>query len=145
MKDKSKDINKVEGKIFRLHKSANNTLRDWALSNVIGQIERDEILDPTGADAKNEITSIPSPFARIDLIKTAFNELNQIQQKSKDNKCQLEGNTIFHKMVSDTLDVAQLFFNYPKFQDKFEIIEWNKNQIEAIGNSSPILKDSLKI
>lgn len=145
MKDKSKDINKVEGKIFRLHKSANNTLRDWALSNVIGQIERDEILDPTGADAKNEITSIPSPFARIDLIKTAFNELNQIQQKSKDKKCHLDGNTIFHKMVSETLDVAEIFFNYPKFKDKFEIINWDKSQISMIGDVSPILSDSLKI
>lgn len=145
MKDKNKDINKVEGKIFRLHKSANNSLRDWSQSNVIGQKERDEILDPTGADAKNEITSIPSPFARIDLIKTAFNEINQIQQNSKDKKCHLDGNTIFHKMVSETLDVAEIFFNFPNFEDKFEIINWDKSQIKMIGDVSPILRDSLKI
>ena len=58
-------------KVFRLHQD-NNTLIDWQQSqpystNVINQIK-----DPNGATSRNEITSIPSPFARIDLVKNAF-------------------------------------------------------------------------
>lgn len=133
------------GKIFRLHKSSGDNIRDWAESTVIGKTERGEINDPSGADAKNEITSIPSPFARIDLIKTAFYEIDQLKDKIKGKHCHLDGNTIFHKMVSDTFDVAEIFFNYSRFKDKFEIIEWNRSQIEAIGQTSQVLKNSLDI
>ncbi len=45
-----------------------------------------------------------------------------------DVKSHLSGNTIYHKMVSDTLDVAQIFFSYPTMQDKVDIVVWNMNQ-----------------
>lgn len=45
-----------------------------------------------------------------------------------DVKSLLSGNTIYHKMVSDTLDVAQIFFSYPTMQDKVDIVVWNMNQ-----------------
>ncbi len=41
----------------------------------------------------------------------------------------MDGNTIFHKMVSDTLDVAEIFFNIDKFSDKIEIIKWDPDQM----------------
>ena len=63
---------------------------------------------------QNEITSIPSPFARIELVKEAFGKIipGTLNQMSVDDvKSLLSGNTIYHKMVSDTLDVAQIFFH----------------------------------
>lgn len=74
-------------KVLRLHKQANDNITDWGKCakyglNVINQIE-----DPAGATAKKEITSIPSPFARIDLAKTAFGIV-------ADSKT-IDGNTIF--------------------------------------------------
>ena len=105
-------------KVLRLHNQANDNITDWGKcakygSNVINQIE-----DPAGATAKKEITSIPSPFARIDLAKTAF----KIVADSKD----LDGNTIHHKLVSDCLDIGEILFNYDKLADKLDIIVWDR-------------------
>lgn len=114
-------------KVFRLHQD-NNTLIDWQQSqpystNVINQIE-----DPNGATSRNEITSIPSPFARIDLVKNAFKEVNTLG---------LDGGTIYHKMVSDSLDVGQIFFNYPKYKNLVNVVCWDKtNDLQALIQSS---------
>lgn len=107
-------------KVLRLHKESNDNITDWGLSKRYGKDVINQITDPTGADAKKEITSIPSPFARIDLAKNAF--------KWVVDSNDLEGKTIHHKMVSDCLDVAELFFNFDKFSDKLEILVWDKDQ-----------------
>jgi len=106
-------------KVFRLY-NGNNNIQHWGSSvsygsNAIGQIE-----DPNAASVKKEITSIPSPFARIDLVKNAYTEVVKSGE--------LHGDTIFHKMVSDSLDVAQIFFNLPKLSDKVKVIVWNVRQ-----------------
>lgn len=106
-------------KVFRLYKG-NNNIQDWGNSVSYGSNAIDQIEDPNAASVKKEITSIPSPFARIDLVKNAYSEV----VKSGD----LHGDTIFHKMVSDSLDVAQIFFNLPKLSDKIKVIVWNVNQ-----------------
>ena len=112
-------------KIFRLYKEGTSTYEDWNSSPTFpyNSTSRDTIEDPDGASAHHEITSIPSPFARIDLIKTAFKEVCKPDKKTK--KIDLDGNTIFHKMVSDTLDVAEIFFNIDKYTGKVEIIKWD--------------------
>ena len=103
-------------KVFRIH-TGDNTISDWQQSapystNVIKQIK-----DPNGATPRNEITSIPSPFARIDLVKNAFKEVVLSG---------LDGNTIYHKMVSDSLDIGEIFFNYDRFKDNIRIVCWDK-------------------
>ena len=111
-------------KVFRLYKEGTTTFQGWNENTAFpyNSNARDTIDDPDGASAKNEITSIPSPFARIDLVKTAFKEV--CRRAAKDIK-ELDGNTIFHKMVSDSLDVGEIFFNIDKFKDKIEIITWD--------------------
>lgn len=107
-------------KIFKLGKdSGSNTYTDWNQSSSFpyNSERREKIQDPDGAPAKKEITSIPSPFARIDLVKNAFSEVNESED--------LDGKTIFHKMVSDSLDIGEIFFNIDRFKDKVEIITWN--------------------
>ena len=89
-------------KVLRLHTSGVDTLQDWQQCAVYGSDVIQQIQDPNGATAKHEITSIPSPFARIDLVKSAF----KLVASSRD----LDGQTIYHKMVSDSLDVGELFF-----------------------------------
>ncbi len=112
-------------KIFRLYKEGTSTYEDWNSnpSFPYNSSSRDTIEDPDGASARHEITSIPSPFARIDLIKTAFKEVCKPDKKTK--KVDLDGQTIFHKMVSDTLDVAEIFFNIDKYAGKVEVIKWD--------------------
>ena len=102
--------------IFRLHNDGINALTNWGNSTKYSTNVIEQIKDPSGESAKREITSIPSPFARIDLVKTAFGKA----AKNVDEK------TIHHKMVSDAFDVGQIFFEYDKLQDQFEIIVWDK-------------------
>ena len=124
-------------KIFRLYKEGPGTYEGWADSPAFpyNSTARDTIDDPDGAAAKNEITSIPSPFARIDLVKTAFSEVNKRARKDIDSLC---GNTIFHKMVSDSLDIGEIFFNIDKYKNQIEIITCNNNlllsNLSADGN-----------
>jgi hypothetical protein len=116
--------------IFRIHTQGGaNTVNHWGASYKIGTQAIGSIQDPNGASAKKEITSIPSPFARMDLVKTAFGEV------VKSNN--LDGTNIYHKMVSDCLDIGQIFFNFDKYSNFIEIIEWNRhNDLSNLNNSS---------
>ena len=101
-------------KVFRIHKGASNTISNWEDSVRIGTKAIDSIEDPVGATDKKEITSIPSPFARIDLVKRAFKYVAEHG---------LEGKTAYHKLVSDSLDVGQIFFNiFPVFRKAAVIV-----------------------
>lgn len=113
-------------KVFRLHQD-NNTLIDWQQSQPYSTNVINQIADPNGATSRNEITSIPSPFARIDLVKNAFKEVCSLG---------LDGDTIYHKMVSDSLDVGQIFFNYPKYKNLVNVVCWDKtNDLQALIQS----------
>lgn len=117
-------------KIFRLGEGS-NTYTDWneSPSFPYTSTQRKKISDPDGATAKKEITSVPSPFARIDLVKNAFREVCDSKH--------LDGQTIFHKMVSDAFDIGEIFFNIDRFGDKVEIITWNpRNCIDEMLTSS---------
>ena len=116
------------GKVFRLHTGDNN-LEGWGSSSAYGDAAIKAIKDPNGATCKKEITSIPSPFARMDLVKTAF----KIITDSKD----LDGDSIHHKLVSDCLDVGEIFFNIDKFRDKVRILVWDsKSDLQTLLNSA---------
>ena len=116
------------GKVFRLH-TGNNNLEGWGTSSAYGNAAIKAIKDPNGATCKKEITSIPSPFARMDLVKTAF----KIITDSKN----LDGDSIHHKLVSDCLDVGEIFFNIDKFRDKVRILVWDsKNDLQTLLNSN---------
>lgn len=136
-------------KIFRLYKDGASTYEDWNNSPAFpyNSASRDTIDDPDGASASHEITSIPSPFARIDLVKTGFKEVCKPDKKTQ--QANLDGNTIFHKMVSDTLDVAEIFFNIDKYKGKIEVIKWEPQIMLAELEQSGIighqyLADALK-
>lgn len=129
-------------KVFRLYKEG-ASVTGWNSSPAFpyNSTARATIDDPDGASARNEITSIPSPFARIDLVKTAFAEVC----RRKD----LDGGSIYHKMVSDTLDVGEIFFNIDKLKGIVDIITWNCDseisQLEKDGNDNHYyLADALK-
>ena len=128
-------------KVLRLHTSGVDTLEDWQNCAVYGSDVISQIEDPNGATAKHEITSIPSPFARIDLVKQAFK--NVVDSK------QLDGKTIFHKMVSDSLDIGEIFFKSNTYSDRVKIIFWDKtSNIDALLNGSAkqkILGQTLKM
>ena len=126
-------------KVFRLYNiQGNNNIVDWQekLDGGYSSKAISEITDPDGADAKKEITSIPSPFARIDLIKTAFREVVAMANRKPGDKeyAPFDGGTIYHKMVSHTLDVAEIFFNYSRYENIFEIIVWDRKNDLDVNN-----------
>ena len=109
-------------KVYDIVQEGDNTIEGWHGDPRFpyGSTARQSILDPDGATARYQITSIPSPFARIDLVKNAFIEVTKLKD--------LDGDTIFHKMVSDSLDVGEIFFNIDKLRDKVEIIKWDSEK-----------------
>lgn len=114
-------------KIFRLHSGADNTIADWADTGAsIGQTFIDTIADPNGATDKERITSIPSPFAGMDIVRTAFKWINE------HNK--LEGSTMYHKLVSDSLDVAEIFFNIHSLGKKVKLLSWDPGIVIVAGD-----------
>lgn len=115
--------------IFRLYTDGADTYQDWHGMDAFpyNHSNRQNIQDPEGDSAKVEITSIPSPFARIDVAKNAFLEVNRLG---------LDGDTIFHKTVSDILDVGEIFFNYDKLSQIIEIITWHPQNMETMQTQS---------
>lgn len=132
------------GYLFRINKGVagtNSTIVDWSKTqrSVYDHGFVDKIEDST--TTQNEITSIPSPFARIELVKEAFGKVikGSLNNLSVDEvKGMLHDKSIYHKMVSDSLDVGQIFFNYPSMKDKVEIIVWNINNINQLLTSSNV-------
>lgn len=108
-------------KVFKIYQGGNDTISHWGESVRIGSNAINSIPDPNAAKAGNEITSIPSPFARIDLAKRAFGIV------ANDLLTGLSGDSAYHKIVSDCLDVGQIFFNIEKYRDIIDIIEWDRN------------------
>lgn len=117
--------------VFRLYTTGgSDNIEGWSDSNGYGTKAISSISDPEGATCKREITSIPSPFARIDLMKNAFKQV--VESKDLDNQ-----QTIYHKLVSDCFDVAEIFFNIEKLRDKFDIITWDKkDSLSLLLNSN---------
>lgn len=106
-------------KVFRFHDGSNN-IEDWQISNAYGGVAINAISDPSGASTNRQITSIPSPFARVDLIQNAF--------KTLAGNRNLDGYTIYHKMVSDCFDLGEIFYNLDRLKDKIKIIVWDSTQ-----------------
>lgn len=114
-----------ENYIFRIYKeNGTNAISGWGESSGYGLTAIKQIVDPN--ESANEVgkepTSIPSPFARIDLVKTAF---SIVAEKSRDDQYpNINGYSVYNRIVSNTLDVAQLFFESNR-QPNLEIIPWS--------------------
>lgn len=115
------------GKVLRLHETGSNNIQDWGETQPYGYNEINGIQDPNGSLMGLKVTSIPSPFAVIDLVKTAFREVV--------DSGDLDGATEYHRMVSDAMDVAEIFFNYNKFKEDIEIIECSRDDIKNMGGT----------
>lgn len=139
--------------VYRLYQGGSQTYQGWNGSPITPYNSQTiaTIKDPTGAISTKEITSIPSPFARIDLVKSAFAELHQACNGKQDDalRKELDGNTIYHKMVSDALDIGEIFFNLDKLQGKVEVLSWSPQnlalqQLAAVSYGQTCYADALQ-
>lgn len=99
----------------------------WFTSDAYSDKEIESIKDPEGGSEISLPTAIPSPFARIDLVKTAFRNIT----KSPDLKAYTKDSNVVagkddEKLVSDALDLAEFLFNIDSIKDKVKIIVWDR-------------------
>ena len=112
--------------------------KDWFTSDAYHDKEIQSIKDPEGGSGVISPTAIPSPFARIDLVKTAFRNISKtdnLKSSSKDNTIIASRND--EKLVSDCLDLAEILFNYDSLQDRINIIAWDReNDLNKLKSGS---------
>ena len=110
-------------KVFRIHNEGALN-HDWFSSTEINSNLIDSIPTDSG-DGKKLPTSIPSPFARIDLVRTAFLKVadGDLEGLERNGKATATDN---HKLVSDALDIGQILFNYDKHKNDLQLIAWDK-------------------
>ena len=106
-------------KVFRIHNEGALN-HDWFSSTEINSNLIDSIPTDSG-DGKKLPTSIPSPFARIDLVRTAFLKVadGDLEGLERNGKATATDN---HKLVSDALDIGQILFNYDKHKNDLQLI-----------------------
>lgn len=121
-------------KNFRHHTTGSN-VEHWTNVDAYGQREISAMPDPAGMRTGKPITSIPSPFARLDLIKTAF---DYVAHHDTTDPGYLEGErdpatgqrrpNDYHRLVSDALDLAQLLFEYDAVRGNLTLSFWDRSQ-----------------
>lgn len=103
--------------IYTPHKSSNPQLRAWDRSIEIGSQEIKQIRDTVAKRNESKAaTSVPSPFARMHLFETAFEIVSKQQI----------GDTMYHKLVSDCLDMFQMLFDMSDSGD-ITFMRWAKS------------------
>lgn len=106
-----------------------NTIKHWDDSRMYDDKQINAI-ESSNNHSLHQPTSIPSPFARIALVKTAFGEVANYGDKAL---------AAYQKIVSDSLDVAEIFFTFDRWKDKIDIITWKYGKKE---NSLELEDDS---
>ena len=127
--------------VYILHTGGTQTLDGWDVSKQYGTNEINNIVDPSGATASLPITSVPTPFASFELARNAFENCGAVNRNGSNN---IVGDSIYHKIVSFSLDTLEIFFNFNKLSSMFEIIPWNAStQIASLLQSPAIAHQRL--
>ncbi len=112
--------------------------KHWFRSDAYFDKEIEAIKDPEGGGGTVMPTAIPSPFARIDLARTAFRNIGRTPDLRAHTK---DGNVVAgrndEKLVSQCLDLAELLFNHDSVRDKLRIIVWDREAELAQLKSGP--------
>jgi hypothetical protein len=92
-----------------------------------------DIADPQGGSSKKMPTAIPSPFARFDLVKTAFKNIALNTDVTNPLRALKNGTMVIasedeERLVSYTLDLAELVFEHIVEGDTWQILKWNKEE-----------------
>lgn len=119
--------------VLRPHKG-NDNLDGWDDSVKYDSSAIKSIEDPNGGASEIPITSIPSPFASMELVRHAY-------EYCADKRNDVDGTTIYHKLVSFSLDILEIFFNFEKYEKDLEIIPWYKSDLAQLQhNPDPEIK-----
>lgn len=128
------------GKSFRLSTSL-PPVKHWEkIQGHYGRNQIDSIEDPQAGQITGVVTSIPSPFAAFEMVRAAFDKVGT-------NGVPLAGSTMYHRLVSHALDIAELVFNNSTYGDQLEFIPWHPensfNNLQLGGQK--VLSDTLRL
>ncbi len=104
--------------------------QDWySILGAYSDREIELVRDPEGGTVTTLPTAIPSPFARMDLVKTAFQNISRTPELKayKDKNGNVVASQYDEKLVSYCLDLAEILFNYDSLRDRIQIIVWDKD------------------
>ncbi len=121
-------MSRTKYKVLRLFE-AGNTGEDWHTRSTGYTKEEIANINDPAISSRKEITSIPSPFARIHLFENAFSSVATRANVFGGNT--LKETSAYHQLVSDALDVAETFFNYEVFnqtRNNLHFVTWNKDK-----------------
>ncbi|MBO4699376.1 hypothetical protein J5690_07180 [bacterium] len=93
-------------------------------------VEGQKVISETRSKNTDEPTSIPSPFARLALAEIAFKAASEISWDELPKR--------YQKIVSNCLDVAEIFFNYNRYKDAglVKVIKWDrKTDLESVKDT----------
>jgi hypothetical protein len=85
------------------------------------ELQIEGIKDPEGGEKTEMPTAVPSPFARFDLVQTAFKNINKNPQLIADRGQNIKASKFDERIVSHTLDLAEYVFNSQARGGKLEI------------------------
>lgn len=127
--------------IFRIQDdgASDMTLQGWGRSARLGSEKIRSIKDVLKKGAAKIATSVPSPFARMHLFDTAFKMVME----------DLDGDTVYHQLVSDCMDMFQLLFKAGNEDPNIRFSTWNRqeriNALRNMGDGHPhkLLADTL--
>lgn len=129
--------------VLRIHDDGASDIRleCWGRSSKLDSNKIMTIKDTLRKGSSKIATSVPSPFARMYLFDTAFKMVSE----------QLDGDTVYHQLVSDCLDIFQLLFNSGNVDPNIKFKQWNKQErISKLkenpeGHPHKLLADSLDL
>lgn len=122
--------------VFRLKDpvSTSQNVEDWKECDKIDSHDLAGIKDPVNDGSNKVATSVPSPFARMHLFNTAFDIL---ANDTPGAMLPLDGNTVYHQIVSDCFDMFQLVFMFGQDKNLLRFENWDcQTRLEELEKSS---------
>ncbi|HEY1055968.1 MAG TPA: hypothetical protein VGE24_12555, partial [Emticicia sp.] len=115
--------------VFSYHKSKVDG-EHWFSSIPYKATEIEKILDTEGGDNERQPTSIPSPFARIDLVGTSLLNLSKTANLLAEARIERSLRKYIatkndERIVSALFDIGEILFNYDNFKERIKISVWN--------------------
>ena len=105
-------------------------------------IQIENIKDPEGGEKTEMPTAVPSPFARFDLVQTAFKNINKNPQLVSDKGKDIKASKFDERMVSHTLDLAEYVFSSQSRGGKLDILTWYRSRSGDLSHLDKLRKGS---
>ncbi len=108
----------------------------WERSLAFDTMAIERLKSTVDAEQLEKLEYTPTPFNRMELARIAFEYVSALAADT-DPIVLLEGNTAYHRLVSECLDVGELFFFTEKHEKELQIIEWNRRRdLDALLTAS---------